>query len=294
MEGETLQMTATVEPDNATNKEVEWSVYDIIGDEGTVTAPSVRASIDSEGKLTGIYHGMVRVIATATDGSGTTGSKDIEVIINYGNPPNGNSGSGGTNNVPINNVLYTLSDHTGSPVESGGEASVKADSRILLRVYDSNAKPVEATWTKKSWNGPGVGPTIEIETGLVVASKDTGTMIVRASAEGYDPLEMIVNVVEDGEDFFPLLGIVIEMPDSQNTLATNWTGTLSFLYAPDFATIPVVRWSITDENYGENTTASINPLTGELYTGNNPTTIVVTARALDGTPWSDSCTITVE
>ena len=63
--GGTLQMVATVLPDNATDKSVTWSVTNGTG-EGTITA---------DGLLTATKDGYLAVKATANDGSAKFGSK---------------------------------------------------------------------------------------------------------------------------------------------------------------------------------------------------------------------------
>jgi hypothetical protein len=65
----TLQITAEVLPNNASNQDVTWSVINGAG----------TASIDQNGLLTGLTVGLVTVKATADDGSGTEGFLDIEV-----------------------------------------------------------------------------------------------------------------------------------------------------------------------------------------------------------------------
>jgi len=69
-EGTTLQMEALVEPDNAADKSVTWSVEFITG----------VATIDENGLLTGVLEGSVTVKATANDGSGVVGSAEINVV----------------------------------------------------------------------------------------------------------------------------------------------------------------------------------------------------------------------
>lgn len=64
----TLQMIATITPANATKKAVNWSV-----DEQT------KATISSTGLLTAKANGTVQVTATATDGSGVTGSTSVVI-----------------------------------------------------------------------------------------------------------------------------------------------------------------------------------------------------------------------
>jgi uncharacterized protein YjdB len=60
----TIQMGATILPSNATNKTVSWSVINGTG----------QATINTSGLLTPVVNGSVTVKATATDGSGITGS----------------------------------------------------------------------------------------------------------------------------------------------------------------------------------------------------------------------------
>jgi len=66
--GGSLQMEATVLPSNADNPNVSWSV-----------SPSGLASISTSGVLTAIDNGTVTVTASATDGSGVSGSTTIDL-----------------------------------------------------------------------------------------------------------------------------------------------------------------------------------------------------------------------
>lgn len=68
--GESLQMAAAVEPANATDPSVNWSV-----EAGTGTA-----TIDANGLMTGTSAGTVTVRATANDGSGVDGTALITVV----------------------------------------------------------------------------------------------------------------------------------------------------------------------------------------------------------------------
>ena len=66
--GGTLQMEASIQPANASNKNVIWSVSD----------PSI-ATIDTAGVLTALKDGLVTVTATAADGSGVLGTTNIRI-----------------------------------------------------------------------------------------------------------------------------------------------------------------------------------------------------------------------
>lgn len=67
-DGGTSQMTANVDPPNATNKEVLWNVSD-----------DTKATISETGLLTAKENGSVTVTATAKDGSGVSGELQVNI-----------------------------------------------------------------------------------------------------------------------------------------------------------------------------------------------------------------------
>ena len=128
--GETLQVHAHVEPENASDTSVTWSVE--FGDGVAV--------INQDGLLTGAQAGDVTVVATANDGSGVVGTLDIDVVdedvnveehqlsetLVYPVPSNGNfeillPGH-------LYNVAYDVIDILGNTIQSGvlpgGSASI--------------------------------------------------------------------------------------------------------------------------------------------------------------------------
>jgi chitodextrinase len=71
--GGTLRMTAFVAPNHATNKSVAWNVS---AQDGSATG---AATIDGSGLLTAVADGIVRVTASAVDGSKVTGMRDVTI-----------------------------------------------------------------------------------------------------------------------------------------------------------------------------------------------------------------------
>ena len=71
-EGDTVQLTATVEPANATNKGVTWKSSD-----------TSIATVSEDGTVTAISAGTVTITATAKDGSGVSAS--CSVTVTHGN-----------------------------------------------------------------------------------------------------------------------------------------------------------------------------------------------------------------
>ena len=66
--GGTIQISASVSPTNATNKNVEWSIDN-----------AAIATISSTGLLKPVENGTVTVSATAKDGSGKVATKTITI-----------------------------------------------------------------------------------------------------------------------------------------------------------------------------------------------------------------------
>ena len=66
--GETLTLTPTVLPDNATDKGVTWT-----------TSDASVATVDADGVVTAVAVGTATITATAKDGSGVTGTCTVNV-----------------------------------------------------------------------------------------------------------------------------------------------------------------------------------------------------------------------
>ena len=112
-EGKTVTLSAAVKPDNATNKDVTWSIE----------SGSQYASISASGVLTAKAAGKVTVKATAKDGSGVSATYTVTVK-------------------PVLVSSLTLS----------GDKEVKAGSKITLTatVKPDNAENKGVTWSIQS------------------------------------------------------------------------------------------------------------------------------------------------
>jgi hypothetical protein len=71
--GDTLQMIASVEPIDAADPSITWTVVDENGEE------TDAATIDGDGLVTAQQDGIVKIIATANDGSGVTGESLVTI-----------------------------------------------------------------------------------------------------------------------------------------------------------------------------------------------------------------------
>lgn len=71
VKGNTSKLKATIAPENANNKEVKWT-----------TSDSEIATVDSDGKITGIEEGSTIIKCTAKDGSGRSAACNVIVTDN--------------------------------------------------------------------------------------------------------------------------------------------------------------------------------------------------------------------
>ncbi len=136
-DGTISQMTATVYPENATNRDIIWSVSD-----------SAIASIDQEGLLTAKGNGKIRVYATATDGTEIRGSKLIEIsgytipvesieIIGETSITNGSPFKFSVNITPSaasnQSVIWSVSDEGIATIDTSGYLRPKANGMVTVK-----------------------------------------------------------------------------------------------------------------------------------------------------------------
>jgi uncharacterized protein YjdB len=137
--GSSMQMTAEVGPPEAHNKAVTWSV----------TAGTGSATIDANGLLTGVTRGTVTVVATAQDGSGVTGTKEITITD------------------PVTNITVSAPANT---VEEGSTLQMSAD-------VDPDGAVQDVTWSVTAGTG-----TATIDANGLLTAGTAGTVTVVATA----------------------------------------------------------------------------------------------------------------
>jgi|GEM_PF-709819 uncharacterized protein YjdB len=96
----TLQMIATIDPMNADDSTITWSVDDM-----------AIGTIDANGLLTAVANGAVVVTATANDGSGVTGSATINISNQTNSVKDIYKSAVNIYPNPAENMLNIVSDH---------------------------------------------------------------------------------------------------------------------------------------------------------------------------------------
>ena len=143
--GSSAQLTATVKPDNATNKTVSWDNSD-----------NSVAKV-SDGKVTALKVGTTTITATAGDISSS-------ITVTVANVP-----------VPVSSVSVS-----GDGVRDG-KLSLKAGASVQLT---ASVKPDDATDRKVAWTSSDSSVANVMGTGVVTAGSKAGKATIKATAGG--------------------------------------------------------------------------------------------------------------
>ena len=143
--GASVQLTATVNPSNATDKTVSW------------TSSNDSVAKVSDGKVTAMKAGTATITATA-------GGKTASVVVTVADAP-----------VPVSSVSIS-----GDGVKDG-RLSLKSGASVQLTatVNPSNATDRKVTWTSSDSSVANV-----MGTGVVTAGSKAGTATIKATAGG--------------------------------------------------------------------------------------------------------------
>ncbi len=205
-----LQLSAAVLPENATDKIVVWSIVNATG----------QATINATGLVTAIENGTVMARATANDGTGFFGT----MIINISNQL-----------VPVTGITITGAGSITMITSDNGSLQLSAS------VLPENSTDKTVTWSLV--NGTDLA-TINT-TGLVTAV-DNGTITVRATAnDGSGVYGTLVITISN--QFIPVTGITVAGSGGRTTITTD-NGTLQLIVSvlPANATNKIVTWSLVN------------------------------------------------
>ncbi len=154
--GQTLQLTATVSPSNASNKSVKWT-----------SSNTKVATVSSSGKVTAVANGNTTITATAADGSG---KKDIcAVTVNIPKPADPTP-------TPTPSVVkvssVSLNQSSLSLTKKGQTAQLSAS------VSPSNATNKSINWSSSNSN------VATVSNGVITAVGNGNATITATAADG--------------------------------------------------------------------------------------------------------------
>lgn len=157
-ENGTMQLAAVVNPGNATNTSIIWSIVNGTG----------QASINNNGVVTALADGIVTVVASLNDGSNISGSLNLTI----------NSGI-----EPVNSIVVYGADNATSISRPGESLQLSAS------VFPANASNTRLTWSVEN----GTGSATINESGLLIAVSE-GTVTVRANSTDGSGISGMLNI----------------------------------------------------------------------------------------------------
>jgi uncharacterized protein YjdB len=155
--GSTVQLKATVSPDNATNKKVTWS-----------TSDEKIATVDDQGNVKGVAEGTATITVTTADG-GFTDTCEVTVVRRSGG--GGGGGGGGSSTVSVTGVSLDKTSLT---------MTVGATAQLTATVTPSNATNKSVTWSSDNT----AVATVDASGKVTAVAPGTATITVKTADGG--------------------------------------------------------------------------------------------------------------
>ncbi len=217
LDNETEQFTAVVSPINVTNTEVTWS-------SSNTGVATVNAST---GFVTAVLAGTANIVATATDGSGVSGFKQITVTATL---------------IPVSTITVTRDRSNILDNET---------EQFTAVVAPSNATNATVTWSSTN---PSVA-TVDQSTGLVSAVSAGTTNIVAATIDGSNVTGSAGLTVTAS----PILVTGITVSSVRASIPDDETEQFTAIVVPFNADNATVTWSSSNTGV-----ATVNISTGQV------------------------------
>ena len=157
--GESKAITATVKPDDATNKELTWKSSD-----------ESIATVDATGKVTGVKIGTTTITATARDGSGVSGSCTVTVLSHV-------------KKVTVTPANLTLGKNKSYTLTATVDAQPGTDTGVTWTSSDTTIATVDATGKVTATDKVG---TVTITATSKADPAKKGTCTVKVSGDQTD------------------------------------------------------------------------------------------------------------
>ena len=252
--GETAALTATITPENATDKSVDWTSSD-----------TKIATVDSTGKVTAVSAGTASITCMAKDGSDKKAT--CEVTVTDPTPPKPSV---------VKVAKITLNKTT---------ASVGKGKTMQLT---ATVTPTNATNKAVTWKSSNTKIATVSSTGKVTA-KSAGTVTITCTAKDGSGKKATckVTVTEPKPPVKPTVKVTkLTLNKKTATLSPKETLTLRATVTPTNATNKAVIWK------SSNTKIATVSSTGKV-TAKSAGTVTITCTAKDGSGKKATCKITV-
>ena len=216
--GETVQLVATIAPEDASEKRVTWSVDYPATAKTNVDVPSDIATVTNEGLVKAISAGTVVVTATSIDGEFTASST-----------------------ITVSNIAVETIVIDPDPVT----ININETKQISTTVTPANATDQTITWSVEMVDSPDVANYLEISSdGLLkaIARCDECAFIAKAtSADGKVSSQIDVTI-----NYVPVTNIFID-PCNLFSVHKGYTKQLVYTVLPENASDKTINWKINHE-----------------------------------------------
>ena len=281
----TVQILAAIEPDDADNQTLSWASKD----------DSV-ASVDKHGLVTAYKSGDTVITATATDGSGVSGTIALTVTKKTDGPD-----PGVTDPDPDEPDPGVTDPDPGKPdpdpilVEKIDLTAEKTRLAVGETVtVTASLTPENASNQKLSWSSDDSAFATVSQDGTVTANAPGEAVITATATDGSEATDKItITVIEkpdpedpDPEKPIPVKSITVTAEGDQTELAVGGTVQLAAAVAPENASVKEVAWSSSDEK-----TATVDEK--GMVTAKSAGKVKITAKATDKSEVSGEITLTV-
>ena len=208
--GETTTLTATITPDNATNKNVTWSS----GNEDIAT-------VDNGGKVTAQGVGETMITVTTEDGQKT--AECVVTVIEKSDPE--------PEEIPVESVELDVQN----VILKIGETTT-----LTATITPDNATNKNVTWSSENED------IASVNNGIVTAVGPGETMITVTTEDGEKTAECTILVIEPEPEEIHVEKVELNLQDI--SLEIGEKATLVAVITPNDATNKNVTWASEDEN----------------------------------------------
>jgi uncharacterized protein YjdB len=253
--GKSETLTATISPENATDKNITWTSSD-----------EKVATVDSNGKVTGVAEGTATITATAADGSEAKGSCTVTVTASTSTSnPSGDKGTVDNKNVSVKSIKL---DKTTANLNNGKTVLLKA-----------TVSPSNATNKAVKWKSSNTKVAKVDKNGKVTAVGKGKAKITCTTKDGSKTASCNIIVKQ--------LVTKIKLNKTKATIKKGKTLTLKATVAPTNANNKKVKWK------SSNTKVATVSSRGKV-TARKKGTATITCTAADGSGRKVTCKVTVK
>lgn len=274
-----IRTLLSVLPENASDKEVSWSVSKVAENTGDAIG---NATISDSGVLTALGNGTVKVIATAKDGSGITGSKFVHI-----------------SNQTVKLTSMAVRGKDNLKVVNVGDSTHNYSLQMYADLVPTNADISSTEWSVKDSTTSGstmTGKAMINSSGVLTGtSPGTVTVAAKVTTKSGDVItgSQEINVVQLVTSIDVIGRSVTDQTTSSSITTNGGTLQMEATATPTNANTKDVTWSVVENDAKGTTTDKATISKSGILTATKNGEVLVQATATDGSGVVGSKVITI-